>query len=63
MASGLPGGLGVKTIWKLPALSQATGSVSVSESDYIFVSIWGEKKQLWGPDLFWPWGLTSGSVW
>lgn len=37
--AGLPGGLSEKTLWKLPALSQATGSISVHESYYIFVSI------------------------
>lgn len=48
LALGLPGGLGEKTVWKLPAVSRATRSISVPESDYIFVSIRGERKQLSG---------------
>lgn len=38
-AAGLPGALSEKTVWKPPALSQATRSLSVHESYYFFVSI------------------------
>lgn len=58
MASGLPGGLGEKTIWRLPVLSQATRSISVAKTYYVFVSIWGKKKpNSRGPYTFQPWGL------
>lgn len=38
-AAGPPGALSEKTVWKPPALSQATGSLSVHENYYIFVTI------------------------